>query len=211
MSRPRSFDDDAVRDRITDLFTANGYRGTSLAMVSEAAGLGRQSLYNAFGDKQALYLQSLERTARRLHPARQAMAAADNGRHAIELFFDHVIGACAHADPAVNSCIVSSGLLDAVDDKAVAASLRATWRATRALLRSAVERGRRDGTVRQDVAAAELARLLMLLVSGLRVSGRVDSPAQLRASIRLALHAVCPFPDSVAPAVTSPPSSARET
>jgi TetR/AcrR family transcriptional regulator, transcriptional repressor for nem operon len=45
-----------VLDRLTNAFSTYGYGGTSMALLQEATGLGKQSLYNTFGDKQAMYL-----------------------------------------------------------------------------------------------------------------------------------------------------------
>lgn len=43
-----------------ELFWRYGYAGTSLDQVDEATGLGRGSLYNAFGDKHGLFLACLD-------------------------------------------------------------------------------------------------------------------------------------------------------
>src|SRR5262245_45794190 len=64
MPRPKSFDEDAVLDRAAQLFQQCGYEATSLADLEAHLGLGRQSLYNAFGDKQSLFLKALERYQR---------------------------------------------------------------------------------------------------------------------------------------------------
>jgi AcrR family transcriptional regulator len=59
--RPRAYDAEAVLDRAAELFWANGFSATSLDDLSAAMGMGRPSIYNAFGDKQALFLRALER------------------------------------------------------------------------------------------------------------------------------------------------------
>jgi TetR/AcrR family transcriptional regulator, transcriptional repressor for nem operon len=195
MPRPREFDDDAVLQRVTDVFTAHGYQGTSLAMLTDAAGLGKQSLYNAFGDKRALYLQALDRTASCMAGLRATMAAAPTGRAAVQAFFGTLLGACANPDPAVNTCIVSAGLLEGIDDDAVVDKLRQAWAGTDKLLRDAVQRGQSDGSVRNDLRAAELTDLLMTLTSGLRVSARaIDKPRRLQAVATHVLSVLEPRP-----------------
>ncbi|AKC68286.1 TetR/AcrR family transcriptional regulator [Pandoraea oxalativorans] len=59
--RPREFDDAAVIDAAMDVFWTNGYEGTSAQALVECTGLGRGSLYNAFGSKLNLYHEALER------------------------------------------------------------------------------------------------------------------------------------------------------
>jgi len=60
MARPREFDRERALERATQVFWAKGYASTSTEDLLAAIGIGRQSLYNAFGDKRALYLEALE-------------------------------------------------------------------------------------------------------------------------------------------------------
>ena len=50
-ARPEWFDEDVVIDRAVQLFRERGYEGTSMADLEAHLQLGRQSLYNAFGEK----------------------------------------------------------------------------------------------------------------------------------------------------------------
>jgi AcrR family transcriptional regulator len=59
MVRPREFDRDVALQKATEVFWARGFAGTSTEDLLTAMGIGRQSLYNAFGDKRKLYLESL--------------------------------------------------------------------------------------------------------------------------------------------------------
>ncbi|CAM9090661.1 TetR/AcrR family transcriptional regulator [Acinetobacter bereziniae] len=58
--RPREFDDEAVITAAMDVFWTNGYEATSAQELVERTGLGRGSLYNAFGSKIGLYHESLK-------------------------------------------------------------------------------------------------------------------------------------------------------
>src|SRR3984885_10997246 len=64
MARPREFDREEALERATGVFWAKGYAATSTDDLLTAMGVGRQSLYNAFQDKRALYLEALERYQR---------------------------------------------------------------------------------------------------------------------------------------------------
>ncbi|QBR03874.1 TetR/AcrR family transcriptional regulator [Paraburkholderia pallida] len=61
MVRPREFDRDEALERATRVFWEKGYASTSTEDLLKAMNIGRQSLYNAFGDKRKLYLEALER------------------------------------------------------------------------------------------------------------------------------------------------------
>lgn len=55
MGRIQTFDTVAVVQAARDLFWDKGYEATSLAELEEATGVGRSSLYHAFGSKRGLF------------------------------------------------------------------------------------------------------------------------------------------------------------
>ena len=61
MSRPREFDETEVLDRALLTFWRVGYDACSIRDLVKSTGLQRQSLYNGFGDKDALFLAVLKR------------------------------------------------------------------------------------------------------------------------------------------------------
>jgi TetR/AcrR family transcriptional repressor of nem operon len=172
MGRERQFDQQAVLEVLADCFAANGYQGSSMAMLTEATGLGKQSLYNAFGDKRTAYLQAVDCAVARHTRAASGMAAAASGRAALAMYFDHLLTHCLSEDPAKQTCMVTSGLLEGIDDVLVRETLERKWMGSHEVLRAQVERGQRDGSIKSTAPSAELADRLMLLVSGLRVMAR---------------------------------------
>ncbi|SFB61808.1 transcriptional regulator, TetR family [Rhizobium sp. NFR07] len=69
MARPREFDRDAALERAMQVFWAKGFASTSTDDLREAMGIGRQSLYGAFGDKRTLYLEAFDAYLRRIGSA----------------------------------------------------------------------------------------------------------------------------------------------
>src|SRR5271168_2327967 len=61
MARPREFDADAALDGAIGIFREHGFEGSSAQMLVDAMGIGRQSLYAAFGDKWQLYCSAVRR------------------------------------------------------------------------------------------------------------------------------------------------------
>jgi TetR/AcrR family transcriptional regulator, transcriptional repressor for nem operon len=193
MARPRDFDTDTVLARAAAAFTAHGFHGTSVATLTDATGLGKQSLYNAFGDKEALYVQAVGFAASRFASVVDEMAAVPTGMKAIQLFFSRLVGACLSDDPSVNNCIVSAGLLEGLEERTIQITLRQTWAVSRRVLLAAVKHGQQDKSVRRDVDASALADSLMTLMGGLRVSARaVTTKGQLEAVARLGMEVLQP-------------------
>src|SRR5215207_11169722 len=61
MARHKEFDRDEALQRAMEVFWARGYGATSVGNLVRHMGINRQSLYDTFGDKHALYLQALDR------------------------------------------------------------------------------------------------------------------------------------------------------
>lgn len=61
MARQKTFDPERALDAALDLFWRQGYEATSMAELQEAMGIGRQSLYDTYGDKHELFLKALAR------------------------------------------------------------------------------------------------------------------------------------------------------
>lgn len=59
MARPRAFDETEVLRSLEDVFWRQGYEATSYDDLMRASGLGKGSLYAAYGDKRSLYLKAL--------------------------------------------------------------------------------------------------------------------------------------------------------
>ncbi|MET0338472.1 MAG: TetR/AcrR family transcriptional regulator [Caulobacter sp.] len=61
MARPKAFDTDQALDAAIGVFREHGFEGASAGMLVGAMGIGRQSLYDTFGDKWDLYCSALRR------------------------------------------------------------------------------------------------------------------------------------------------------
>ena len=63
MAGVKQFNVDYVLDKAMEVFWQKGYEGTSVQDLTKATGLGRGSLYGAFGDKEQLFITVLDRYA----------------------------------------------------------------------------------------------------------------------------------------------------
>lgn len=108
MSGRKQFDVDAALDRAMQVFWQRGYADASVDVLGSATGLGRGSLYGAFGGKAALFRQCLDRYAS-IYGARYERALAahpDEPVRAVEAFLGVVLERIA--DPAVpDGCLIA--------------------------------------------------------------------------------------------------------
>jgi TetR/AcrR family transcriptional repressor of nem operon len=169
MARPREFDADDALERATRLFWTKGFEQTSLDDLCAATGLGRSSLYAAFGDKRALYLRALARYEKR---SVERIAKAFEGRHVrqgLEAFLAALIDDIV-AGPGRSGCFIGNCAAELARlDRAAAARVRASLVRIEAAFQEVLERDLAPGA---NVDA--LARFLTAGIQGLRLVGKAN-------------------------------------
>lgn len=90
--RPRAYDPGVALDSAAQVFWERGFADATLDDLGEAMGMGRPSIYNAFGDKESLFLRALERFRDTIGatPLR-AFAEADSVREALDALFRRTV------------------------------------------------------------------------------------------------------------------------
>lgn len=168
MARPREFDGDSVLDKAVEAFREKGFEGTSLADLEKATGLGRASLYGAYGDKRALYLAALRRyDATRSLRLLAGLNESRTGRAALERLFGAVIAECA-SDP--RGCLMAGAASErSAHDEGVARCVGDNRRRMEGGLAAAILRGRADGSLKRRADDARgAARFLFAAMLGVR-------------------------------------------
>lgn len=173
-------------------FWEHGYAATSVRDLGQAMGLGAASLYNAFGDKHALFARCLDRYLDGGMRARIARLEAGMApRAAIEAFLEEVV-ARSLADRR-GCLLVNTALERAPHDGEVGAVVAERLAELEGFFRRCVVAGQRAGTIARARTARDLARLLLTTVMGLRVLARArPEPALLRGAARQALALLDP-------------------
>src|SRR5438105_4515725 len=146
--RPRSFDTETALGRATEVFWRHGFQGASMAELTAATGLSKPSLYAAFGDKESLYLQCLQRyAAQQVELQTQLLAEEPDARRAIENFMR--VLARHQSDPALpGGCMIVTGTADCggpATPEAVDTALRGAWGGTEQRLLQRLQRAEREG------------------------------------------------------------------
>lgn len=148
MPRPRQFDEKRVLSSVQAAFWDKGYAGTSLDDLLAASGLGKGSLYGAFGDKRSLFLRVL----REYDDANDAMLRTrlEQSDRAVDVVRDFVTDPLRDPDGAEarRGCLLANTAMELSADVAeVAAEARRSYAATTTLLAEAVRRAQREGDV----------------------------------------------------------------
>ena len=173
IARPREFDVDAALDRALQVFWAKGYESTSLDDLCDGTGLGRSSLYAAFGDKRGLYLRALARyEAGAAERVAAALARPLPIREAIAAFLSRIIDEIV-AGPGRRGCFIGNCAAElAREDREAAARVRHSLDRVEAQFREALAGAKTRGEIAARADVDALARFLTAGIQGLRLVGK---------------------------------------
>jgi TetR/AcrR family transcriptional regulator, transcriptional repressor for nem operon len=180
MARPREFDEELVLDAATQCFWLNGYEATSVRDLADQMGMTSASLYNAFGDKRALYRLVLDRYVKSaLQSCATIFEGGESPMRAMELYF-HTIVEEALGDRLHKGCLVVNTSLEvAPHDKDFRKAVSDVFVRIEQYLRDCIRAGQSDGTIMTRQPATDLARLLLGALLGIRVLARTRPDREL--------------------------------
>jgi AcrR family transcriptional regulator len=172
--RPRLFDEEAALERALELFWQRGLAGASLDELAAAMGLGRPSLANAFGDKQALYRRALARFADRARAGAAEARVEPELARALERFYLAALDVYCASDPPAGCLVICTAPAAALVHPEVRADLLAVVRELdAALARRFAQAG--------DAEPALSAKLAQAVLHTLAIRARAgESKASLR-------------------------------
>jgi TetR/AcrR family transcriptional regulator, transcriptional repressor for nem operon len=176
MPRPKEFDRDQALDRAMELFWARGFEATSIGDLTQTLGIGRQSLYDTFGDKHALYLAALDRYIERyggLGPG--AVEVKGPVRKVMRRLYQAVIDTTIE-DPGRACMLVSAAAERCPSDGAVRDRFCRNATLLEAAMARRLEQARAELPNGADPRA--LARTLVTVLLGLQVSAKGGTPRQ---------------------------------
>jgi TetR/AcrR family transcriptional regulator, transcriptional repressor for nem operon len=187
MARPREFDRDAALEAAAGVFRARGYDGASMTELTRAMQIGKQSLYDTFGDKWRLYLEVLAREVDSDGAAhRAALSTGPRALDGLEIFLARV-----RATAAQPSLGLGATLAFGRAQPEVAAILGGAERALQAALAARVRAAQAEGDVAAALDPREAAAFLSASIAGIRAAGRAGAGAvQLQALAELTLRAL---------------------
>lgn len=188
MGRHRAFDLEKVLDQSLSVFWRKGYDGTSYTDLVEATGIERPSLYAAFGNKEALFRQVLDRYfTRYMEFMPKALEAPTAWEAASQILHGSI--ELNTRFPQHTGCLNLNGALVGSDD---AAALRRTQVQARdegqMEIKERFERAKAEGDLPETADPGILAAWIAALIHGFAVQAKVGlSRETLDAAARQAM------------------------
>ena len=193
LGRPLSFDRDNALHAALLQFWQTGYETTSVAELTHAMGITAPSLYTAFGDKESLFLECLEKYA---NPGpkttAELIAEAPSARQAAQELLEGSAWWFTQQDAPAGCLVASAASSGSIDSQRVRAALTGIREANRKALQMRAEQDIREGRLPRTANAQALASMTMALVQGMSTLAR-DGVGQ-KALLDLAKAAMTAWP-----------------
>jgi TetR/AcrR family transcriptional repressor of nem operon len=175
MARPKEFDPERALAKAMRLFWRLGYENTSLEMLMKEIGIARQSLYDTFGDKRALYLKAMayyrDQTNGETRKMLNEIPSVKDG------FTKLLYGLAGETrEQHERGCLLlSANLQRDPKDAVVREFLRNNQARVEAIFVQALLRAQKQGELSPKDDPSALARFFIVTIQGMRAMARLKS------------------------------------
>jgi TetR/AcrR family transcriptional regulator, copper-responsive repressor len=205
--RPRAFEPEAALRQAMDVFWKDGFAATSLDDLSAATGLNRPSLYGAFGDKRALYIQAYRRYREHVREVFTPLFAdAAPLRDKLKRILMAALDLYLNGEAGPRGCFtVLTASSDAIANEEIRALVGNAIDNSDGAFERLFADGSAAGELPPDVDPRRLARMASATTHTLSIRARAGCPrAELVPIVEDAVMTIC------GPAPKSKPSKARK-
>jgi len=188
MARSRQFDERQALIAAMLVFWEKGYEGTSIHDLEQAMGLNRTSIYNAFGNKRAIFnrvmlcykesvMSSLFAAMDKAPDIREGVRRLLNG--ALDIHFDE--------DNPGGCLVVLSVLESGQHDAESRAAMQQTLHDLKSALQVRLSKARKTGELPRDLDVGSTATTISTTMTGMMVMGKANFT---RASLKKTINQV---------------------
>jgi TetR/AcrR family transcriptional regulator, copper-responsive repressor len=176
--RPIEYDPQAALAAARDVFLATGFAASSLDALSEATGMNRPSLAGAFGDKEALYIATLEQYR---DAGVAALSEALNGSRPLsqelaEVYARSIDLYLGSRDAATGCLLIGTASVEAVHRPTVRHVLGQSLDAFNAIIERRLGKAIDDAELDRGADPATLAAVASAVMHSLAVRARAGDP-----------------------------------
>lgn len=189
MPRSKQFEPEQALSSAMSAFWRHGYDATSMEDLMDCMGIGRASIYNAFGNKRALFLSALERYVSN-GGALQGVRLPDSPRLAIVTAFRTIVERAVTGESCDGCLVVNTALELAPHDDEIAQIVNGIFVQQEALFRTYLEQAMACGEVPQTLDPSRTAQTLLALSIAVLVLARSRPDEPLLRSIEHQVQAL---------------------
>lgn len=175
MARAKQFDPNKALAKAMGVFWRLGYENTSLEALMREMGIAKQSLYDTFGDKRALYMKALAYYRDEQNGALRRMF--ESQQSVKDGFAKLLFGLSAESrERHERGCLLLSANLERdTADAAIAEFLRGNQAEVEGIFVEALRRAQKRGELSIEQDPAALSRFFVVTIQGMRAMARLKS------------------------------------
>ena len=175
MPRSKTFDKEVVLNKAMELFWEKGFHATSIQDLVTHLGINRASLYDTFGDKEALFKASIEAyIERNQNNLKNFLSQYDNVVDGMRSLFHTGIDVALADKDCVKGCFVVNITTELLPGKGEMEDLlQANMKSFIKVISQAIKTGQSQGQINQDINPKDFAKLLFSFNNGLHVVAKL--------------------------------------
>lgn len=177
--RTKDFNETEILRKAITLFWQKGYYATSLYDLIEGLGIGRSSIYHAFGDKHNLFLKALELYQQEATERIEALLNnASSVKEAVAQLLHQVVDD-VFTEACPKGCFkINSEVEVAANDELIKQLLAEDDLIIENALCQALKNGQNNGEISKSKNAKVLARFICNSIAGMRVYAKFKDDRQ---------------------------------
>ena len=175
MARTKQFDERQALIKAMLVFWEKGYEATSIQDLEAAMGLKRTSIYNAFGNKRAIFERVMACYKESVMSALfAAMDSAPNIREGIRRLLNGALDIHFDEDTPGGCLVVLSVLESGQHDAQSQAALQQTIQDLKKALQARLTKAKRAGELSKDLDTGSTANTIATTMAGMMVMGKAN-------------------------------------
>jgi TetR/AcrR family transcriptional regulator, transcriptional repressor for nem operon len=180
MARQKEFDRDEALQKAMEVFWTRGYEGTSVQDLVQRMEINRQSLYDTFGDKHALFLQALDRYCEiQSQRVFEVLERPGSIKKNLRQLFDEAVQRSL-SEEGRRGCFVGNAMSELAGRcKKTASKTCDSATMAEKMFRSALERGRENGELERVSDTRAVARFLYSSLQGMLLMAKATRDRKL--------------------------------
>ena len=187
--RPKEFERGAALAEAAKVFWQQGYAATSMDDLGKAMGLNRPSIYNTFGNKEALYRESLALFCGQLDQGiERCIANTENLQKGLIQFFEQALEVYCSSDPNLGCLMMCTAPAEAINVAEIKADFSALVKRVDKAFESSLQTAIARGELTPESDAKMLAMSLQATLHSIALRSRAgDSKQSLKKYTRFAV------------------------
>jgi len=185
MARTKQFDERQALVSAMLVFWEKGYEGTSINDLEQAMGLKRTSIYNAFGNKSAIFERVMSCYKESVMSALFSdLDAAPNIREGVRRMLNGALDIHFDEDNPGGCLVVLSLMESGQHDAQSQASMQQTIQELKTALQKRLNKAKKNGELSKHLDAGSTATTIATTMAGMMVMGKANfSRASLKKTV----------------------------